>query len=130
MIVRIVPVCEAVKAMVAVVDDIDDASNTVSEIIASGVIPSAIEMSDQMILQAVEADSHAGYPVDATAVLLMESEGLTENVSEQIEKIVQVCEKHHARSVRIAANEEERQRFWAGRKNAFGAVGRVSPECY
>jgi glycolate oxidase len=60
----------------------------------------------------------------------MESEGLAENVSEQVEQIVRICEKHYARSVRIAANEEERQRFWAGRKNAFGAVGRVSPEFY
>jgi glycolate oxidase len=108
----------------------DDASNTVSEIISSGVIPAAIEMMDQMILQAVEADSHAGYPLDAAAVLLMESEGLKESVSEQVEQIVRVCEKHHARSVRIAANEEERQRFWAGRKNAFGAVGRICPEFY
>ncbi len=129
-IVRMVHLSEAVKTMVAIFDDIDDATNTVSEIISSGVIPSAIEMMDQMILQAVEDDSHAGYPLDAKAVLLMESEGLTENVSEQVEKIVQICEKHHARSVRIAANEEERYRFWAGRKNAFGAVGRVSPEFY
>lgn len=129
-IVRMVHLSEAVKTMVAIFDAMDDASNTVSEIISSGVIPSAIEMMDQMILQAVEEDSHAGYPLDAAAVLLMESEGLTENVSEQVEKIVQICEKHHARSVRIAANEEERQRFWSGRKNAFGAVGRVSPEFY
>ncbi|HEU5380425.1 MAG TPA: FAD-linked oxidase C-terminal domain-containing protein [Ktedonobacteraceae bacterium] len=129
-IVKMVHLSEAVKTMVAIFDAMDDASNTVSEIISSGVIPSAIEMMDQMILQAVEEDSHAGYPLDAAAVLLMESEGLVENVTEQVEKIVQICEKHHARSVRIAANEEERQRFWSGRKNAFGAVGRVSPEFY
>ncbi|MEO7019616.1 MAG: FAD-linked oxidase C-terminal domain-containing protein [Ktedonobacteraceae bacterium] len=129
-IVKMVHLSEAVKTMVAIFDDIDDATNTVSEIISSGVIPSAIEMMDQMILQAVEEDSHAGYPLDATAVLLMESEGLTEHVSEQVEKIVEICEKYHARSIRIAANEEERYRFWAGRKNAFGAVGRVSPEFY
>jgi glycolate oxidase len=129
-IVRMVHVSEAVKTMVAIFDSIDDASNTVSEIISSGVIPAAVEMMDQLILQAVEADSHAGYPLDAAAVLLMESEGLSEEVSEQSEKIVAVCEKHHARSVRIAASEEERQRFWSGRKNAFGAVGRISPEFY
>lgn len=129
-IVKMVHLSEVVKTMVAIFDDIDDATNTVSEIISSGVIPSAIEMMDQMILQAVEEDSHAGYPLDAAAVLLMEAEGLTENVSEQVEKIVEICEKYHARSVRIAANEEERARFWSGRKNAFGAVGRVSPEFY
>jgi glycolate oxidase len=121
---------EAVKTLVAVFDTIDDASNTVSEIISSGVIPSAIEMMDQMILQAVEADSHAGYPLDAAAVLLMESEGLAEGVREQVEAIVRICEQHQARLVRIAANEEERQRFWSGRKNAFGAVGRICPEFY
>jgi glycolate oxidase len=129
-IVRIVPLAEAVKTMVAVFDAMDDASNTVSEIIASGVIPAAIEMMDRMILQAVEADTHAGYPMDAAAVLLMETEGLREGVAEQIEQIVSICHKHHARVVRIAANEAERQLLWAGRKNAFGAVGRISPEFY
>src|SRR5947209_5089773 len=129
-IVRIVHQPEAVKTMVAVFDTMDDASNTVSEIIAGGVIPAAIEMMDQMILQAVEADSHAGYPQDAAAVLLMETEGLREGVTEQVEQIVAICDKHHARAVRIAANEAERQLFWAGRKNAFGAVGRISPEFY
>ena len=125
-ITRIVHLPEAVKTMVAVFDTMDDASNTVSEIIATGVIPAAIEMMDQMILQAVEADSHAGYPQDAAAVLLMETEGLREGVTEQVEQIVAICDKHHARAVRIATNEAERQLFWAGRKNAFGAVGRIS----
>src|SRR5438874_1041561 len=129
-IVRIVHMAEAVKTMIGVFDTMDDASNTVSEIIAGGVIPAAIEMMDQMILQAVEADTHAGYPMDAAAVLLMEAEGLREGVEEQTEKIVSICNKHHARSTRIAANETERQLLWAGRKNAFGAVGRISPEFY
>ncbi len=129
-IVRIVPLAEAIKTMVAVFDTMDDATNTVSEIIASGVIPAAIEMMDHMILQAVEADTHAGYPMDAAAVLLMEAEGLSESVSEQIEKIVGICQRQHARVIRIAADESERQLLWAGRKNAFGAVGRISPEFY
>src|SRR6266516_1261740 len=129
-IVRIVHMPEAVKTMVGVFNTMYDASNTVSEIIAGGVIPAAIEMMDQMILQAVEADTHAGYPMDAAAVLLIETEGLREGVAERTEKIVGICNKHHARAVRIAANETERQLFWAGRKNAFGAVGRISPEFY
>src|SRR5437667_1760234 len=111
-IVRIVHLPEAVKTMVAVFDTMDDASSTVSEIIASGVIPAAIEMMDQMILQAVEADTHAGYPMDAAAVLLMETEGLREGVEEQTDKIVNICNKHQARAVRIAANETERQLFF------------------
>ena len=129
-ITRIVHLAEAVKTMVGVFDTMDDASNTVSEIIASGVIPAAIEMMDKMILQAVEADTHAGYPMDAAAVLLIEAEGMCESVAEQIEQIVSICNKNHARVVRIAANEAERQLLWAGRKNAFGAVGRISPEFY
>ena len=129
-IVRMVRLAEDVKTMVAIFDTLDDASNTVSGIIASGIIPAAIEMMDQMILQAVEADSHAGYPTDAAAVLLIEAEGIRESVAEQIEQIEQICQQHHARSVRIAANETERQLFWSGRKNAFGAVGRISPEFY
>ncbi|EFH88789.1 FAD-binding oxidoreductase [Ktedonobacter racemifer] len=129
-IVRIVHLPEAVKTMVAIFDSMQDASNTVTEIIAHGVIPAAIEMMDQVILQAVEADTPAGYPLDAAAVLLIETEGLYESVEEQQQQIVAICEKHRARQVRIAANEIERQRFWAGRKNAFGAVGRISPEFY
>jgi len=129
-IVRIVPLAEDVRTLVAVFDTLDDASNTVSEIIAGGIIPAAIEMMDRMILQAVEADTHAGYPMDAAAVLLMESEGLREGVAAQVEQIVSICDKHHARYVRIAKDETERQLFWAGRKNAFGAVGRISPEFY
>lgn len=129
-VTRIVHLAEAVKTMVAVFNTMDDASNTVSEIIASGVIPAAIEMMDQMILQAVEADTHAGYPLDAAAVLLMEVEGMQEAVTEQVTQIESICQEHAARSIRIAANETERQLFWAGRKNAFGAVGRISPEFY
>ncbi len=129
-IVRIVHLAEAVKTMVVVFDTMDDASNTVSEIIASGVIPAAIEMMDKLILQAVEADTHAGYPMDAAAVLLMEAEGLRESVAQEIERIVTISNKHHARVVRIAKDEAERQLLWSGRKNAFGAVGRISPEFY
>jgi glycolate oxidase len=129
-IVRIVHVAETVKTMVAVFDTIDDASNTVSEIIASGVIPAAIEMMDELILQAVEADTHAGYPTDAAAVLLMEAEGLRESVAAEIEQIVAICNNHSARIIRIAKDDAERQLLWAGRKNAFGAVGRISPEFY
>ena len=129
-IVCIVHLPETVKTMVAVFDTMDDASNTVSEIIASGIIPAAIEMMDQVILQAVEADTHAGYPVDAAAVLLIEVEGICESVTEEIEQIVSICNKHDARVIRIAADEVERQLLWAGRKNAFGAVGRISPEFY
>ncbi len=129
-IVRIVHLAEDVRTMIAVFDHMDEASNTVSDIIASGVIPAAIEMMDKITLQAIEADMHAGYPMDAAAVLLIEAEGLKENVAAQAATILSVCESHHARSIRVAADETERQLLWAGRKNAFGAIGRISPEFY
>jgi glycolate oxidase len=87
-------------------------------------------MMDELILQAVEADTHAGYPTDAAAVILMEAEGLRESVAAEIAQIVTICNKNAARVVRIAQDEAERQLLWAGRKNAFGAVGRISPEFY
>ncbi len=128
--VRIVHQCEAVKTLVGVFNSVDDATNTVSGIVEAGIIPAALEMMDQIILQAVEDYIHAGYPRDAAAVLLIEVEGLHDTVDEQVRQVTAVCEANHARAVRIAQNEQERQLLWAGRKEAFGAVGRVSPEFY
>jgi glycolate oxidase len=128
--VRIVHQPEAVKTLVGIFHTVDDASNTVSGIVEGGIIPAALEMMDQIILQAVEAYIHAGYPLDAAAVLLIEVEGLRDTVDEQVQQIVGVCTANHAREVRIAQNEQERQLLWRGRKEAFGAVGRISHEFY
>jgi glycolate oxidase len=99
-------------------------------ITTEGVTPAALEMFDGWTLRAVEEASHAGYPLDAGAVLLTEVEGLKEAVAVQAEAIRNVCIRQRAREVRTAKDEGERERLWAGRKNAFGAVGRISPSFY
>ena len=101
-----------------------------AEITARAITPAAIEMLDGVMLRMVEEATHAGYPMDAAAVLLIELEGLREAVEEQVGQIEQSCIGCRAREVRIARSAEERELLWKGRKNAFGAVGRVSPSYY
>jgi glycolate oxidase len=128
--VKLMRLPEAAKTLLAIFDDINDAPETVAEITARGITPAACEMLDGWTLRAVEAYIHAGFPLDSAAVLLIEVEGLREGVEAQAEEIREVCAKHHAREVRVARDERERQLLWAGRKNAFGAVGRLSPSYY
>ena len=101
-----------------------------ADITAQRITPAALEMMDKLTLKAVEEATHAGYPLDAAAVLLIELEGLKESVEVQAEKIREVCLTNHAREVRLARSEEERELLWRGRKNAFGALGRISPSFY
>lgn len=129
-IVRLMRQPELVRTMLAVYERTDDAGNTVAEITARAITPVAVEMLDGVMLRMVEEATHAGYPMDASAVLLVELEGLREMVEEQTEQIREICMASGARSVRVAANAEERDLLWKGRKNAFGAVGRVSPFYY
>jgi glycolate oxidase len=109
---------------------VENCGATVAEITARAIVPVAVEMLDGVMLRMVEEATHAGYPMDAAAVLLIELEGLRENVEEQVEQIREVCQLCRAREVRIAKTAEERELLWKGRKNAFGAVGRVSPFYY
>ncbi|MBI3894488.1 MAG: FAD-binding protein [Acidobacteria bacterium] len=129
-IVRLVRLPEAVKTLLAIFETVDDASETVAEITAQAITPAALEMMDQLTLQAVESATRAGYPQDAAAVLLIELEGLREGVEEQAGQIGEVCRNHRARQVRVAQTEQERQLLWAGRKNAFGAMGRIATNFY
>ena len=129
-IVRLMRQPEAVKTLLAVYDTVDAAAETVAEITSRGITPAALEMMDQVTLQAVEAYAHAGYPIDAAAVLLIEVEGLKEQVETQAEQIADVCRQRGARSVKLAASDEERQKLWKGRKEAFGALGRIAPSFY
>ena len=129
-IVRLTRLPEAVKTLLAIFETVDDASETVAEITARAITPAALEMMDQLMLQAVESATRAGYPRDAAAVLLMELEGLREGVEQQAEQIREVCRVHRARQVRVAQSEQERQLLWAGRKNAFGAIGRLATSFY
>ncbi len=129
-IIRLMRQPELVKTILADYESTDDCGKTVAEITARAITPVAIEMLDGVMLRMVEEATHAGYPMDAAAVLLIELEGLTEAVEEQVEQIRDVCMSCHAREVRIARSAEERDLLWKGRKNAFGAVGRVSPFYY
>jgi glycolate oxidase len=121
---------EAVATLLAIFESVDDAARTVSEITAEGITPAALEMLDGWTLRTVEAFCHAGYPLDAGAVLLIELEGLREAVEEEAVAVKQVCLRQKAREVRRAKDEEERALLWKGRKTAFAALGRVSPSYY
>ena len=129
-IVRLMRSPETVKTLLAIYDEPEDAATTVGAITARAIVPAALEMLDGVMLRMIEQATHAGYPMDANAVLLIEIEGVKETVEEQVEQIQQVCLESNAREVRIARSEEERALLWKGRKNAFGAVGRVSPTYY
>src|SRR5689334_19926287 len=121
---------EAVKTLLAVFETIDDATETVVELTARAVTPAACEMLDGWTLCAVEDYVHAGFPRDCGAVLLIEVEGLTEAVRSQSAAVDEVCRLHHAREVRVARDNAERELLWKGRKNAFGALGRLAPSNY
>jgi glycolate oxidase len=121
---------EAVKTLLAIFDTIDDASETVSDITASGITPAACEMLDGWTLRTIEDYIHAGFPFDSAAVLLIEVEGITEAVIAQAGAIGEICAFHKAREVRVARDDQERELLWKGRKNAFGALGRVAAGIY
>jgi glycolate oxidase len=126
-VVRILKKPQAVKTVLAVFDRIEQASAAVSAIIAAGLVPAALEMIDQLTIQAVEDAFGCGYPRDAAAALLIELDGLAVGMPAQADRIVAACRQAGAREVRAAADEAERQLLWKGRKSAFGAYGRVSP---
>jgi glycolate oxidase len=128
--IRLMRAPEAVKTVLAIYNSVDDAANTVADITARAITPVAVEMLDGCMMGMVEDATHAGYPRDAAAVLLIELEGLIEAVEEQLTQIREVCMAAGAREFRIAKSAGERDLLWKGRKNAFGAVGRVSPTYY
>jgi len=121
---------EAIKTLLAIYDSVDDAAETVVDITGRAITPSACEMLDGWTLRTVEDFVHAGFPRDSAAVLLLEVEGLAEAVAAQAATITEVCNAHHAREVRVARDNTERELLWKGRKNAFGALGRLAPSNY
>ena len=129
-IVRLMRSPEAVETVLAIYESAEDAASTVGELTARAITPAAVEMLDGVMLRMVEEATHAGFPMDAEAVLLIELEGIREAVAEQLELVKAVCNECRAREVRVARTAEERALLWKGRKNAFGAVGRVSPTYY
>ncbi len=129
-LVRLSRLPESTRTLLGVFESIDDATRAVSGIIASGLIPAALEMLDNAIIQAVEPAFHVGYPLDAGAVLLIEVEGLTEATAEDASHARAVCLENGAREVREAVDPADRERLWSGRKGAISAVGRLHPNYY
>ena len=128
--VRLLPIPVSARAVLAGFDDVEKAADSVAKLIAAGVIPAGLEMMDNPAIRAAEDFSEAGYPRDAAAILICEVDGTEAEVDRQIEQTRAVFEIQGATEIQISATEQERQRFWSGRKNAFPAVGRISPDYY
>ncbi|RAE88573.1 FAD-linked oxidase C-terminal domain-containing protein, partial [Burkholderia multivorans] len=128
--VKLIPKPQAAQLVMASFDDVVKGGEAVAAIIASGIIPAGLEMMDKPATQAVEAFTHAGYDLDANAILLCESDGTPEEVAEEIVRMTAVLREHGATRIQVSRNESERLRFWSGRKNAFPAAGRISPDYY
>jgi glycolate oxidase len=129
-IVRLLPLPEATVTLLAIFNEMEQASQAVSAIIGKGILPAALEMLDKVTMRAVEEAVHAGYPPDADAVLLIEVEGWQDSVGEQAEAVRAICKDMGAREVRIGFTPADREALWAGRKGALGALGRLAPSYY
>ncbi len=128
--VKLLPVPERAQVVMAAFDAVGQAGQAVADLIAAGILPAGLEMMDNPALRAAEDFVHAGYPVDAAAILLCEVDGSNAEVSEDIARVRELLLRSGATEVRTAADDAERLRLWAGRKAAFPAVGRISPDYY
>ena len=128
--VKLVPKPELAQVVMASFDDVGKAGDAVARIIAAGIIPAGLEMMDKPATAAVEPYVKAGYDLDAAAILLCESDGTPEEVAEEILRVTEVLTAAGAGNIRVSQSETERLRFWAGRKAAFPAVGRITPDYY
>ncbi|MEO6023780.1 MAG: FAD-linked oxidase C-terminal domain-containing protein, partial [Burkholderiales bacterium] len=128
--VKLLPKPERAQAILAAFDDVEKAGLAVGSIIAGGIIPAGLEMMDKPAIRAAEAYIHANYPTDAEAILICESDGTTEEVGDEMARMQAILEQSGATEVRFSQDEAQRLKFWAGRKAAFPAVGRISPDYY
>lgn len=128
--VKLVPKPKLAQVIMASFDNVEKGGNAVAAIIAAGIIPAGLEMMDKPATRAVEEFVHAGYDTDAEAILLCESDGTPEEVAEEIERMTEVLKQSGAIRIQVSQTEEERLKFWSGRKNAFPAAGRISPDYY
>jgi glycolate oxidase len=128
--VKLLPKPECARALMASFDSVEHASEAVAGIIGAGVIPAGLEMMDNPAIRAAEDFVRARYPIEAAAILLCELDGTAPEVEEQIAQLCELLKAHGATEVRVAQDDQERARFWAGRKAAFPAVGRISPDYY
>jgi glycolate oxidase len=129
-LLRLMRLPEETRTLLAIFDAVETATEAVTATIGAGLVPAALEMLDQEIIKAVEPALHVGYPLDAGAVLLIEFEGLTEATREQAAQARAVCESLGAREIREATEAAAREKLWAGRKGAIGAIGRIAPNYY
>jgi glycolate oxidase len=128
--VRLLPAPTHTQVLLAAFDDVRHAGEAVAAIIGAGIIPAGLEMMDHLALRAAEAHTHAGYPLDAAAILLCELDGTDGDVGAELARVADICAAAGASDVRLARDEAERRRFWAGRKGAFPAMGRIAPDYY
>ncbi len=128
--VRLLPIPETARVLLAAFDSVEAAGHAVAEIISSGILPAGLEMMDTLAIRAAEDFVHAGYPTEAAAILLCELDGTRAEVEAQISRVQTLLTNLGASDVRLARDDQERLRFWAGRKSAFPAVGRLSPDYY
>mgnify|MGYP000612873361 CR=1 FL=1 len=128
--VKLLPSPPVAKVLLAAFDDVQKAGDTVAEIIAAGVIPAGLEMMDSAAIIAAEAFAKCGYPLDAAALFLCELDGSAEEVEEEMAQVIALVEAGGATTHRVAADDIERAKLWKGRKSAFPAVGRLSPDYY
>ncbi|MHB1468783.1 MAG: FAD-linked oxidase C-terminal domain-containing protein [Solirubrobacteraceae bacterium] len=127
---RVLPAPEAVRTLVAFFDSTREAGEAVSEIVAEGVIPAAIEMMDRRVIEATEQMAHAGYPVGRGAALLVELDGPASECDARFDQVLAICRRAGSDDVRVARDEQERELFWRTRKAAFPAMGRISPDYF
>jgi len=128
--VKLTPMPQQATCVLASFDDLEKAGDAVAAIIGAGIIPAGLEMMDQLTIAAVEPFVHAGYPVDAAAILLCESDGTTDEVADEIARVRELLEASGATTIVVSQSETQRLKFWSGRKAAFPAAGRVSPDYY
>ncbi len=128
--VKLLPQPQAAQVLLAAFKRVEDAGNGVAAVIAAGIIPAGLEMMDRLAIQAAEDFVHAGYPLDAEAILLCEMDGHPAEIEAELSRVAEVLKAQGATEVRVARDESERQRFWTGRKAAFPALGRIAPDYY
>ncbi|HEX5323676.1 MAG TPA: FAD-linked oxidase C-terminal domain-containing protein [Capsulimonadaceae bacterium] len=127
--VRLTPIPPAVRTLLAIFDTVDQATRTVSGVIAAGLMPAALEMMDALILQTVEDAFHFGFPRDAGAILIIELDGMDAGLDRQADQVRAICAENNAREVRQAQDAKQRAELWAARKKAIGTIGRLTPSC-
>jgi glycolate oxidase len=129
-VVRLVPLPEAVVTQLALFPTVDDAANAVSAVMAAGILPAALELLDRACIDVLERAIHIGYPEAAGAALIIELDGLSDGMARTVERVADLCKRHAVIDIRTAHTPEEAARLWLSRRAAYGALARLAPTCY